>query len=124
MCFIKSLTNIWIIAEIGTAKIIHTIQAELAHIAIIKRTKNGDKSSVLLIIYGTKILFSLHWIKRYKIKTIKAAFNPNQAAIAKAGNNANIGHKYGINSISPAIKARVKLFSKSIQNRLRIDNDI
>ena len=63
-------------------------------------------------------------IIKYNHKIIKTVLNHNQNAIAKAGNKARIGHKYGINSISHAIIASVKLFSKSIPKKLSIVNDI
>lgn len=109
---------------IGIASIIHIIQNRLAQIIIASNTANGERDKVLLIMYGTNMLFSACWIIIYRIKTAINAFEEIQIAIAKAGIIARNGPIYGINSIIHATKAKEKCSLISTQNNLKINNQI
>ena len=118
--------NICAIETIGTAISIHKIQNRLAQIAIANNTANGDNLTALLIMMGTKTLFSVSCMITYRIIMIMTACNQRFHAIAIAGKRAKNGHAYGMNSINPAISQSVRVSEKLIltQNNLTMFNQI
>ena len=100
----------------GTASIIPMIPPNDHHASITIKTRKGDNSRDLLIIIGTSTLFSICWMRIYSISIIKPIFHDIQSPITSAGRSAINGPIYGINSISPAIRANVKTRSVSKLN--------
>gem|GEM_PF-3213697 len=111
------------ITVIGTAIITPNNHNNDHKINIITKISIGLTHKVWDIISGTKILFSVHCTTEYKIHAAINHLNPYARLATKIhGTAPSIGPRYGINSVSQAIRAKVKLLGNQSHNQFRITN--